>query len=102
MATVQAIRPEDVVSQKRDSIPNEVIECFNELIVENYNGAYATVYQEDVVKRIVAKGIGREKIFKNSWLDVEEIFEAEGWRVEYDKPGYCESYEAHFKFEAKR
>ncbi len=34
----------------------------------------------------------------NHWLDVEDVYREAGWVVEYDKPGYCESYEATFTF----
>ncbi len=32
------------------------------------------------------------------WLNVEELYRAQGWTVTYDKPGYNESYPATFTF----
>jgi hypothetical protein len=54
--------------------------------------------QKDVVNELVALGLKRNEIFKNHWLDVEEIYEEAGWQVAYDKPGYNETYEASFEF----
>ena len=51
------------------------------------------------VREIISKAF--EKVFKNKWLDVEEVYRKAGWKVEYDKPGYCEDYEAYFVFEKR-
>jgi hypothetical protein len=101
MAVTKAIRPSEVAKAKRNSMPAAVIESFNELIVENFCNGSATVTQPDVVKRMIEKGLTSSDIFKNGWLDVEGIFEAGGWEVNYDKPGYNESYEANFTFSAR-
>jgi len=42
--------------------------------------------------------VDRNKIFEMGWLDVEDAYRAQGWNVVYDRPGYCESYEASFIF----
>jgi hypothetical protein len=98
---VVPIKPHDIVREKSKHIPPAVIEAFNELIAKGFSGGSARVVQDDVVKLIVEKGFKRSDIFDNGWLDVEEIFEKNGWKVEYDKPGYCETYEAYFVFSAK-
>ena len=97
------ITPAEAGIEKLKKIPPEVVEAFNELIVENLEGGSATVMQSDAVKRIQSKlTIQREAIFKKGWLDVEPLFEQHGWSVEFDKPGYNETYEAHFTFSKKR
>lgn len=45
--------------------------------------------------------VTREQIYENRWLDIEDSYRAVGWHVEYDKPGYCESYEATFTFKRR-
>lgn len=98
------IKPEDVEKLKKAQIPNEVIEAFNELIAENWTGSSSTVYQKDVVNRILKKfnhpnpKYMEKRIFNKKWLDVEKIFINAGWKVKYDKPAYCESYSAYFRF----
>lgn len=58
--------------------------------------------QNEAVALIASRmDVDRNTVFKNKWLDVESLFENEGWKVNYDKPGYCESYEASFKFTRK-
>ncbi|MCA9356909.1 hypothetical protein H6784_03420 [Candidatus Nomurabacteria bacterium] len=101
MANVKAISPQEVINYRKESIPNEVIEVFNELIAENFNGHCAYVRQDEAVKRIVAKGINRNHLFNRGWLDIEDIYRSMGWKVEYDKPAYDESYEASFAFSIK-
>lgn len=103
MSTVQPIRPQEVVTKKVETIPNVVIEAFNELIAKNYTGYSATVKQDDIIKLIRSKDetISRKHIFDNHWLDVEDIYRKNGWVVEYDKPGYNESYDARFIFKKK-
>ena len=101
MKNIAPIKPKDVVKQKAQAFPPEVIEAFNELIAKEWGGGYARVFQKDAVKLIVEKGIKESEIWKNNWLDVEDIFRKNGWKVEYDKPGYCESYAAFFVFKSK-
>lgn len=100
-AKVKAIKPSEIAGRKAKSMPPAVLESFNELIAENFSGGSATVVQKDVVKRMVSKGLKSADIYENGWLDVEGIFEKNGWSVHYDKPGYCESYDAFFEFESK-
>lgn len=86
--------------KNRVPIPDEVYEAFNELIAEDWDGSEAAVSQTDVIASILAKlpQAKKDDIYKNKWLDVEEAYEKQGWTVEYDKPGYCESGSAYFVF----
>lgn len=98
---VLPIKPKDIAGAKAKSFPPEVIETFNELIAKNYSGGSARILQKDVVSALVKKGFKSAEIFDNHWLDVEDIFRKSGWEVSYDRPGYCESYDASFEFTAK-
>lgn len=82
-------------------IPDEVITAFNETIALHFDGRASNFTTIEIVSAIVKKGISRKVIFDNHYLDVEPIFEAVGWKVVYDKPGYNESYEANFTFTRK-
>ncbi len=103
------IKPNEVEAEQEASIPEEVFEAFNDLIVKNMRGGWATVMQPDVVQLIKAKFDARndgrkvtsEEIFSQHWLDVEQHYHKAGWTVEYDKPAYNESYEASFTFKKK-
>jgi len=93
------ITPGGVVRAKQRKIPDEVIEVFNALIAEDYEDGEAVVRQDEAVKRIAERmKIPRQEIFDRKLLDVEEIYWRAGWKVDYDKPGFNETYEATFTF----
>lgn len=96
------IRPSEVASRKREKIPAEVIEVFNQQITEKFDGNQARIVQDDVVALLEQKGLNRQEVFDRNWLDVEDIFHKAGWEVEYDKPGFNESYKAFFIFRRPR
>lgn len=97
--TVKPITPDEILDARQAIIPDEVITVFNEMIVENWRDGYADVDQDDVVTRIAARmNVERQVIFDKGWIDIEPIFRKAGWKVMYDKPGYCESYDAYFEF----
>ena len=100
-ANVRPLSPKEVVEKKINSIPDAVFEVFNELIAKDFNGAYAIVKQKEVVKRLVEKGLKEKEIYENHWLDVEDVYWKAGWKVEYDKPAYNESYDAYFEFRSR-
>lgn len=99
--STKPISPKDVPAR---NIPDEVISAFNDAIADHWNGRCSQFDQKEVVERIIKKFQGngteitREILFKLRYLDVEEIFRRNGWRVEYDKPAFNETYEAFFKF----
>jgi len=102
---VKPISPNEVSKVKASRIPDDVVESFNELLAKHWNGKSATIKQEEVISLILQKrnlrprGGSRRDIFDNKELDIEELFRAEGWQIEYDKPGFNESYEASWTFD---
>ncbi len=100
------ISPSEVMGQKVNSIPDFVFEAFNKCIAKNWNGRSSIVLQKEVVAEIRSLQSGTEFAgldpFKEHWLDVESVYENNGWRVEYDKPSYYESYEPSFTFREKK
>lgn len=104
--TTAPIRPDQVVASKAAAMPDAVLEVFNELIAENWDGYSAVVKQAEAVDRIVAKLLPtmpdvNDRIW-GGWLNVEPHYRLAGWIVEYDKPAYNETYPATFTFRAKR
>lgn len=98
------ITPFEAKLKRTITIPNEVYDSFNELIVKELNGNTAVIKQKDIVSLIKEK-TGHEEnsiIFKNKWLDIEEEYIKSGWSVIYDRPGFNESYEPTFTFKMKR
>lgn len=102
---MKPITPDEVQNAKNTNIPDYVIDSFNKLIASRWNGYSATINQIDVINHIIANCYGnitKREIYDNKYLDVESIFESVGWKVEYDKPGYCETYEPNFKFTKRK
>ncbi len=98
---IKPITPDEALQLKRELLPPKVLETFNRFIGENIlsNGT-AIVYQDDIVKDLANQGLDRELVFKKGWLDVEDVYREAGWKVEYDKPGYNETYRSSFTFKA--
>ena len=103
---VEPIRRQDLPEYKQ--INENVIIAFNNLIQKNWDGERAVVYQKDVKAEI--KNVFNIKtdelherlmirLFKDNQFDVEPLYRQYGFKVAYDKPGYCEDYEPFFVFE---
>ena len=98
---VEPINPKDVVAEKQKTLPDQVVEAFNELIAENWRSRSSIVKQKDAVRRIKLK-MGLEALndalWDDNWLNIEEVYRKVGWKVFYDKPAYNETYEPTFEF----
>lgn len=79
-------------------IPPEVYEVFNEMIVERLRHGSASFKLKEVTERLAARGIDRQEMFDKGMLDVEPAYIEVGWKVEYDQPGYNETYDAYYIF----
>ena len=97
------LTPIEVRAKHVESIPGFVIEAFNQLLVNKskVNSKSTTITQDEameLVLKLAPIGTSRSDIFEKGWMDIEPIFKAYGWTVEYDKPAYCETYKAHYIF----
>tara|TARA_R110001599_G_scaffold178969_1_gene371542 strand:- start:59 stop:370 length:312 start_codon:yes stop_codon:yes gene_type:complete len=99
----RAISPEEFqkIVKKKKVIPDFIFEIFNELITERCSEKSITIYLKDVVAKVndVTQKEWPGKDWPRWWLDVEDEYRESGWKVTYDRPAYCESYEAYFLFE---
>lgn len=86
---------------------DETIEAFNELLQEKWDGKQARITQDEAVDRILDKfqyidagqrANKRAEIFKAHQLDIENLYRNEGFRVEFDKPGWDQAYTAYWIF----
>ena len=98
------ISPKDVENAKAKHRPMPfIIEAANELIAEKWNGHAATFSVRELGARARTKlNMKEEEKFEDGQLDIEPIFRKAGWIVEFDRPGYCENYEARFIFKKRR
>jgi hypothetical protein len=99
---IRPLKPVEVIGKKEKQIPDTVLDTFNMLIAQNFRGGSATILQPDVVAALKKRGLNIEEVFEKGWLDVEGVYEKAGWNVEYDKPGYNETYDASFKFSSSK
>lgn len=101
---IKPITPEELEQEKEKLIPSYVITAFNKLIVKNWDYRASSFTQDAIIEEIIKEAssagflITRDFIFESHLLDIESIFKKVGWHVEYDKPAYCESYPARFRF----
>ena len=82
-------------------MPDIIIKTVNELLIKNYSNGKSIIMQSEIVDIVSGDpdGISRTDIYDNNYLDFEDVYRAIGWKVTYDKPGYCESYDPRFIFE---
>lgn len=82
-------------------IPDFVIEVFNQLIKEKWDGTQAIVLQVGAVSLILERACGqvqRSEVFDKGWLNVEGQYRRAGWSVTYEKPAFNENGHAFFTF----
>jgi hypothetical protein len=100
---VKPISPDEIVGLKKTIFPDAVIETWNLVIAKNYIEGSSRFTQDEIMAALVETlKYDRATIFDLKYLDVEDIYRAEGWSVEYDRPGYNESYAANFTFRKKK
>ena len=95
---VKPISPDEVVSEKLKVLPDVVIEVVNGLIAQKWNGHSAKIKQEEIILALTERGLSRKDISKKNLLELEDVYRQQGWKVAYDRPGYCESYDPFFEF----
>ena len=101
---VKPLAPSEVVEVRTKLFPDFVLETWNAVIAKNWSGRSSRIEQPDIINQLVTASptlVSRGDVFANHWLDIEDTYRAEGWSVEYDKPGYNESYDAYFVFKKK-
>lgn len=96
---VEPIKPKEVEAAKGSFIPAEVIQSFNELIMENCRGGKATILQKEAVDRILKNStITKKEIFDRNMLDIENTFIKAGWCVKFFRSPYYSTDDSHFEF----
>ncbi len=98
---MEPITPSQARGQFNKNLPKFVIEAANFLIVSKLdsNGCASFTYKElasEIRKRMTCEE------YNQKWLDIEDALRTNGWNVVVDNPGYCESYEGHYKFSPKK
>ena len=108
MATIRPITPAEALTLKRKSIPSEVFEAVNTLLMEQSASERQDIIlrQDDVVNQIIAVfaaknvAITSDEIFARHLLDFEDHYRRAGWKVAYDSPRFGETFTSFFRFNA--
>lgn len=97
---MKPITPNEVGEKHEEQLPEFVIRIVNQCIAQAWNGRQAEVLQSEIVDRIVSEMelSDRATVFEKGYLHIEDAYRRAGWKVEYDRPGYNESYPAKFVF----
>lgn len=98
---VKPLAPADVGYAQAELFPDFVIETWNTVIAKHWSGTQSRIEQDDIILELIAASpmlVDRGDVFARHWLDIEDLYRAEGWVVEYDKPAYNESYDPYFVF----
>lgn len=98
---MKPIKPSEIKAAKATAIPDWVISAVNELLVAKWNGHQAKFTLKEVMSLALSKapeGTTRQQIFDNHWMDFEDVYREEDWKVLFDKAAYCENYDDFFLF----
>ena len=92
------IMPHEVTQESLNRMPDAIIEAWNELIAEKWDGDSALIFLYEAKDRLCFvcgyKGIE----YSSKYLNIEDIYRDAGWDVEFEKPGYNESGNAYYEF----
>lgn len=92
---IKPIKPEDVTVV----VPDGVIEAFNHLIQQHWNGKQAHFrLQEAIEQAALETELTPNELIDKGYMDVEPLYIDAGWNVVFDQPGYNETYPATFTF----
>lgn len=102
---IKPITPAQAKAGKQDSIPDFIYEAFNKFIIDNLSiSGRSSFKQKKLVEYIIdtaainGDSLTSGIIFTNQWLDVEAIYEKQGWKVKYESPCIGESFDEYFEF----
>lgn len=108
MKVIKPLSPSELKDIPNKSIDPAIIQAVNNLLIKNYSEGSAIIKQDEIIEEYFKitgtknKESKRAWLFENKQLSFERIYEKEGWKVEYDKPGYNETYDATFEFTPKK
>jgi hypothetical protein len=93
---IEPITPAQARLSHETVIPSVVIEAINRLLSRHYNDKRIIIELSQLKTEIAITGFNIQ--MQNQWLDFENIYRKQGWRVVRDIPGYNESYETFWEF----
>ena len=101
MSTIKPLSPLEVKQKAIESIPSEMVQAVNELLIENASRSSITLKQKDIEARFNKLSNGKYNhvdIYDKGWMDIEPIFRNAGWKVRYESPDRDQSFDEFFTF----
>jgi hypothetical protein len=98
--------PAQAKAEKVNTIPWMIIEATNQLLAEKHSN-YIRIDVDEIIKRAISldttNKLKRADIFKNHWMDIEDVYRAQGWSVSHDSSDYTDSHSySYFTFKKAR
>ena len=103
------ISPIDASQLRNVAIPDEVIQAINSLIVKNLRGRGMRISSKfkavDLIDLTLAnfkaagKYVTSQELYDNGWMGFEDLYQTQGWKITYDRPGYNENYDSTYEFQ---
>lgn len=102
MTKILPINPDEIIKEKAKAIPDQVIRVFNELIARNWNNEKAIVFADEAVEFIkFLTGASKDTIIQNHWLDIEPIYNENGYEVVFYESKGLDSFPSYYEFRKK-
>lgn len=105
MSTITPLTPAEVKAKAIESIPSEMIQAVNELLIENASRHSITIHTKDIITRFRKLANGKydhvANVSEKGWLDFEPLFRNAGWSISFNSPDRGESFESYFRFNYK-
>lgn len=100
-----ALNPAEARKKFAESVPESIINCWNDCIVKNLRQAGNSLVSEcvfDDIKNAILNlpNTSVKEAQDNGWFDLEPLFRDRGWTVKVDSPAYNESYPTTITFSA--
>lgn len=95
---VKPISPTDIPGAKLAVYPEKVFEVWNNLIIEWYSEGTAIILLSEARNRLLKELQAAGIEFKKAYLDIEDVYRAQGWKVKYEEPAFNEDFKAHYTF----
>ncbi len=96
------IRPDEILSIKAETFPEEVFIAVNGLIIERMHGQYARFTVKALRRRMEELGLDRQDITERNYDRVGAVYQQAGWDVSYHSPSYEDrDYDPYYTFGTK-
>lgn len=97
--SIRPISPNQLHTIKKKTTREIVYETVNEMLVENAGDRSRIILKlEDILMKLVARGLDKYELIDKGFMDFEPAYRKAGWKVDYDEPGWNETYPATYTF----